>query len=72
MAARRAQLLATAAGRGFYSTSKFCGPPGFRRSTFSEGIALRWQMQRGQRPLCTHGMESALLKGASAHGAFVY
>ncbi|KAL1527731.1 hypothetical protein AB1Y20_009116 [Prymnesium parvum] len=66
------QLLAAAAGRGFFSTSKFCGPPGYRRSTFSEGIALRWQLQRGQPPLCAHGMESALLRGASSHGAFVY
>ena len=30
------QSLCAAAGRGFFSTSKFCGPAGFRRSTFSE------------------------------------
>ena len=33
-------------GRGFFATSRFCGPAGFRRSTFSEAIALRWQLQR--------------------------
>ena len=66
------QLLCASAARGFFSTSKFCGPPGFRRSTFSEGIALRWQLQHGKAPLCAHGMELSLLKGASAHGAFVY
>ena len=34
------QSLCAAAGRGFFSTSKFCGPAGFRRSTFSEAPEL--------------------------------
>ena len=67
------QSLSAAAGRGFFSTSKFCGPAGFRRSTFSEGVALRWAMQHGgSTPLCAHAMERALAQGLTAHGAQVY
>lgn len=73
------QAIAASAGRGFFSTSKFCGPPGFRRSTFSEGIALRWQQQRRRAaseepppPLCAHAMEHALLQGRAARGDRVY
>ena len=66
------QALGAAAGRGFFSTSKFCGPPGFRRSTFSEGIALRWQQRRNGSPLCAHAMEHALARGWAAHGELVY
>ena len=67
------QSLCAAAGRGFFSTSKFCGPAGFRRSTFSEGVALRWAMQHGgSTPLCAHAMERALTQGLTAHGAQVY
>ena len=69
------QALGAAANRGFFSTSKFCGPPTFRRSTFSEGIALRWQMQHrpmAAGPLCKHAMERALLKGHTARGAHVF
>ena len=67
------QSLSAAAGRGFFSTSKFCGPAGFRRSTFSEGIALRWATQHGGgAPLCAHAMEHALTQGMAAHGAQVY
>lgn len=69
------QALSAAAGRGFFSTSKFCGPPGFRKSTFSEGIALRWQLRHageGATPLCAHAMEHALLQGRAAHGDHVY
>ena len=67
------QSLCAAAGRGFFSTSKFCGPAGFRRSTFSEGVALRWATQHGgSTPLCAHAMERALTQGLTAHGAQVY
>ena len=67
------QAVGAAAPRGFFSTSKFCGPPGFRRSTFSEGIALRWAQQHGPAPpLCAHAMEHALPKGMAAHSTFVY
>ena len=66
------QAIGASAGRGFYATSKFCGPPGFRRSTFSEGIALRWAQEHGHPPLCAHAIENALPKGMAAHGTFVY
>lgn len=66
------QSICALAGRGFFSTSKFCGPPGFRRSTFSEGIALRWQQSHGSEPLCAKALEHALMQGWAAHGAFVY
>jgi len=67
------QQIGASAGRGFFSTSKFCGPPGYRRSTFSEGIALRWQLRQGKnRSLCAHAMENALLQGKAAHAEFVY
>ena len=73
MAPQVEQSLCAAAGRGFFSTSKFCGPAGFRRSTFSEGIALRWATQHGGgAPLCAHAMEHALTQGMAAHGAQVY
>ena len=64
--------ISSSAGRGFFSTSKFCGPAGFRRSTFSEAVAVRWAQQRGAAPLCAHAMERALLEGMAAHGSFVY
>ena len=66
------QAIGAAAGRGFFSTSKFCGPAGFRRSTFSEGIALRWGQRRGAAPLCANAAEHALLRGMAAHGEHVY
>ena len=66
------QSLCASAGRGFFATSKFCGPVGFRRSTFSEAIALRWQQQLGDKPLCANAMEHALLQGMAAHGDHVY
>ena len=68
------QAISSAANRGFFSTSKFCGPPGFRKSTFSEAIALQWQQLHGagKQPLCAHAMEKALLQGRAAHGEFVY
>ena len=66
------QSVSAAAGRGFFSTSKFCGPAGFRRSTFSEAIALRWQHERADKPLCSNSMEHALLQGMAAHGNHVY
>ena len=71
------QAIASRAARGFYSTSKFCGPPGFRKSTFSEGIALRWQLLHAgsgmsSKPLCAHAMEYALLQGKTARGEYVY
>ena len=66
--------VSASAGRGFFATSKFCGPAGFRRSTFSEGIALRWAMVHGggDAPLCAHAMQHALLQGMAPHGAQVY
>jgi len=66
------QSIAALAGRGFFATSKFCGPPGYRRSTFSEDIALRWQTQHEGAPLCARGLEHSLLKGMVPHGASVY
>ena len=68
------QAIGAQARLGFFSTSKFCGPAGFRKSTFSEGIALRWQQRHraGQPPLCAHAMERALLQGRVAHGDLVY
>jgi hypothetical protein len=68
------QQVAAAATAGFFSTSKFCGPAGYRKSTFSEGIALRWQLQHhdGDPPLCAHAMEYALLQGKAAHSVHVY
>jgi hypothetical protein len=66
------QGVCASAARGFFATSKFCGPVGFRRSTFSEAIALRWQLQREEQPLCAHAMEHALLRGMAAHGDHVY
>ena len=69
------QAIGASAERGFFSTSKFCGPAGFRRSTFSEGIALRWQQRRrGAQapPLCAHALERALLQGRAARGEHVY
>lgn len=66
------QAVSAAAGQGFFSASKYCGPAGHRRSTFSEAIALRWAQLHGAQPLCAHAMEHALLKGWAAHGSFVY
>jgi hypothetical protein len=67
------QAIGAAAGRGFFSTSKFCGPAGFRKSTFSESIALRWQQGHSTgAPLCAHAMERSLLLGKTAHGEHVY
>ena len=65
--------IGAAAPRGFFSTSKFCGPAGFRKSTFSEALALRWQQSHApQQSLCAHAMEHALLQGRAAHGDYVY
>ena len=66
------QAVSSLAGRGFFATSKFCGPAGFRRSTFSEGVALRWAVQHDDAPLCAHAMQHALLQGMAPHGAQVY
>ena len=69
------QAIGASAERGFFSTSKFCGPAGFRRSTFSEAIALRWQQRRRGAPappLCAHALERALLQGRAARGEYVY
>ena len=70
--------IAAAAPRGFFATSKFCGPAGYRRSTLSEAIAQRWQVVRealtgeAAQPLCANSIEAALMQGLTAHGALVY
>lgn len=67
------QGVSAAAPRGFFATSKFCGPAGYRRSTFSEAIALRWALRyQPATPLCAHAMQHALIKGMAAHSTFVY
>mmetsp|Transcript_49859 Transcript_49859/g.108007 ORF Transcript_49859/g.108007 Transcript_49859/m.108007 type:complete len:268 (+) Transcript_49859:112-915(+) len=66
------QGICATAGLGFFSTSKFCGPAGFRRSTFSESIANRWLHLHNGKPLCANALEHALMQGWTPHGAFVY
>lgn len=65
-------VIAASAPKGFFSTSKFCGPVGYRRSTLSESIAQRWAVEHDADVLCANALEYALMQGMTAHGSQVY